>query len=217
MCKQVVHVVDSDAWTRQTVQRLLVPGGCEVRAFASATRFLAAYDGEEAGCVVLDLQLRGFEVLARLSAMLSPLVVVFLSRTHDVGTVVAATKSGAFDFLVKPIDPTALVTAVSAALRESATRWAGCQAQIKLWERFNTLTPRERQVCRLVASGYLNKQAAYELGTAEKTVKVHRARVMAKLQVGSVAELVRFVDHLTAAPRVGAPALVAPQRAAVGY
>jgi len=217
MGKQVIHIVDSDAATRQRIQRLLQSTGCEVRAFASAGSFLGVCDDEGPGCVVLDLQLSGIDVLARLRATQSPLVVVFLSRRHDVATVVAATKGGAFDFLLKPIAPRALIAAVAAALRESATRWAAYEQRARLRDRFNTLTPREREVCHLVAAGYPNKQTAYELGAAEKTIKVHRARVMTKLRVSSVAELVRFVDHLAASRYVGAHAPVASRPEGVAY
>jgi FixJ family two-component response regulator len=202
MGKQILYVVDADPTARASVERLLRALGYEVRAFASAPAFLAAYDGFGGGCVVLDLPGGArLDLLARLQAIASPLAALVVTRPHDVTGVVAAIKQGAFDVIVKPGDARAVQSAVSAALHESAIRWAAFQERAALRHRFDTLTPREREVCHLVASGYLNKQAAYELGTAEKTIKVHRARVMSKLQVGSVAELVRLVDHLATAPR----------------
>ena len=207
MGQQILYVVDADPTARAAVERLLRALGHEVKPFASAAAFLAAYDGFQAGCVILDLPAGPrLDLLARLRAMASPLAALVVTRPHDVTGVVAAVKQGAFDVIINPGDVRALQPAVSAALHESASRWAAVQERAALRHRFDTLTPREREVCHLVAAGYLNKQAAYALGTAEKTIKVHRARVMAKLQVGSVAELVRLVDHLAVAPRPTGPA-----------
>jgi FixJ family two-component response regulator len=195
----VLYVVDDDPSVRQSLQRLLRVAGYEVRAFSTAMEFREAYDGTGPGCLLLDLclpGLSGLEVLEQLEQQQSPLRVVFISGRGDIASTVAAMKHGALDFLTKPFDEQALLAAVSSALQRSAASWAEHLERATLRQRFDTLTPREREVCRLVAAGYLNKQAAYELGTAEKTIKVHRARVMSKLQVGSVAELVRLVDHL---------------------
>jgi FixJ family two-component response regulator len=195
----VVYVVDDDPSVRRSVQRLLAAADYQVTAFASGREFVDAYDGNAPGCLLLDQCLpdaSGLDLLERLEQHESPLSVVFVSGHGDVPTTVAAMKHGALDFLTKPFEEHAILAAVAAALKRSAAKWAERQERAALWRRFDTLTPREREVCRLVAAGYLNKQTAYELGTAEKTVKVHRARVMSKLEVGSLAELVRLVDRL---------------------
>jgi FixJ family two-component response regulator len=153
--------------------------------------------------------------MGRLEQQGSTLGVVFLSGHGDVPTTVAAMKHGALDFLTKPVDVATLLSAVRAALDRSTAACAARQERLELRHRFEALTPREREVCTLVAEGYLNKQTAFELGTAEKTVKVHRARVMSKLQVGSVAELVRLVDHLGLKTH-GSSARPSPTDAAMG-
>jgi RNA polymerase sigma factor (sigma-70 family) len=200
MCKSILYVVDDDLSVRRSMQRLLSSMGYSVLAFAGAREFLASYDGRGPGCLIVDLclpDISGLDVLAEVEQRNSPLGVVFISGHGDIATTVTAMRHGALDFLTKPFNDEALLAVVTSALERSAERWAEQERLRALRQLFETLTPREREVCRLVAAGYLNKQTAYELGTAEKTVKVHRARVMAKLQVASVAELVRVVDHLT--------------------
>jgi RNA polymerase sigma factor (sigma-70 family) len=195
----MVYVVDDDPSVRQSLQRLLRTAGHQVATFATAVEFFDAYVDGGRGCLVLDQclpGLSGLDVLSDLEARQSPLSVIFISGYGDVPTTVTAMKHGALDFLPKPFDDETLLEAVSKALARSTEAWTAQQEKKTLRQRFETLTPREREVCRLVAAGFLNKQTAFELGTAEKTVKVHRARVMAKLQVASLAELVRLVDQL---------------------
>jgi FixJ family two-component response regulator len=199
MTKPGLYVVDDDPSVRRSLFRVLVCLGHPVAVFPDAREFLEAYDGASPGCLVVDLCLpgpSGLDVVEQLGKMESPLSVVFISGHGDIPSTVAAMKHGALDFLTKPFDEQVLLNVVSAALARSTTKWAEREAREAMRQRFDTLTPREREVCRLVALGYLNKQTAFELGTAEKTIKVHRARVMSKLQVASVAELVRLVDHL---------------------
>jgi len=194
-----VFVVDDEVSVQAALVRLLTSAGYGVRGFLSAQEFLGAYQPVAPDCLVLDLhmpEVTGLDLLEMLKAMDSALEVVFLSGRGDVPATAQAMKMGAVDFLTKPVDEGVLLDAVASALKASTVRWAARQERRGLEARHELLTPREREVCALVARGFLNKQIASDLGTSEKTVKVHRARVMSKLGVGSVAELVRFVDRL---------------------
>jgi FixJ family two-component response regulator len=203
MSKRLVYVVDDDPSVGRSIERLLRTTGHDVLTFSTAMQFLEVYDRSEPSCVLVDLclpELTGLELLERLEQRQSPATVIVITGQGDIPSAVTALKHGALDFLTKPFDDTVLLGIVDDGLRRSEQRYAEQRTRAELWQRFETLTPREREVCRLVAAGNLNKQTAFELGTAEKTVKVHRARVMYKLQVTSVAELVRLVDHLPPVP-----------------
>ena len=202
MSRSTVFILDDDESVRRAIGRLLSSAGYDVCWFGTVEDFLEGYDCSGPGCLLLDLRLprsSGLQLLQDLEGQGSPLGIVCISGYGDVPTSVAAMKHGALDFLTKPIEEHALLGAVSSAIQQSRLAWNAQQERVRLNQRFATLTPRERQVCELVAAGYLNKQAAYELGTAEKTITVHRARVMSKLEVGSVAELVRLFDRLNRA------------------
>jgi FixJ family two-component response regulator len=200
-----VFVVDDDASVQKALVRLLTSAGYQARGFTSAQAFLAAYAPAAPGCLILDLQMpyvTGLDLMETLRVTDAVLEVIFLSGRGDVPATAKAMKMGAVDFLTKPVDEQVLLEVVRLAAWRSAARWTACEEYAGLIERYERLTPREREVCALVARGRLNKQIASDLGTSEKTIKVHRARVMAKLDVASVAELVRFVDRLNAgAPR----------------
>jgi len=195
----VVYVVDDDPSVRKALDRLVRSAGHEVRAFSSALEFLTNRGLETPACLVLDINmpgLNGLELQDHLADKEISLPIIFITGYGTVPDSVKAMKSGAVDFLQKPFSDEELLEAISRAL-EADRRSRQDQEQLKqLRERLETLTPREREVFRLVASGMLNKQTAFELGTAEKTVKVHRARVMAKMGAQSVADLVRFADKL---------------------
>jgi FixJ family two-component response regulator len=199
----IVHVVDDDDSVRTGVVRLLQAAGYEARGYASAGEFLLGRSDRNApGCVVLDVRLPGpsgldlQEALARLAV---PLPIVFLTGHGDIPMSVRAIKGGAVDFLTKPVSRDTLLAAVRTALaRDAETRAARARVHA-LHARYETLTPREREVFAGVVGGRLNKQIAAELGTAERTVKAHRAQVMDKMQVASVAELVHIADQLGAA------------------
>lgn len=194
-----VFVVDDDASMRRSVERLLRSFGYTVETFATAQAFLAREPVEETACLVLDLRMPGIDGLdlqARLAARGDDLPLIFVSGHGDVPSSVRAMKAGALDFLTKPFDESLLRAAVERALDVHAEQRASKASLDALRARFVTLTPREREVCDQVADGWLNKQVADRLGTSEKTIKVHRARVMEKLGVRSVAELVRIVDRL---------------------
>jgi FixJ family two-component response regulator len=188
-----VSVVDDDALVLRSLGRLLRSAGFTVRTFPSPQEFLAQGGGDP-GCVVIDLSLPGSsglhlqQALAR-SGDTRP--VVFISGRGDVPSSVAAMKAGAVDFLVKPFGDTELLSAVGTAVRKDRAARAARDEQASLHRRLAALTPREREVFQRVVAGKLNKQIAAELGTSEKTVKVHRARMMRKMGVDSLAGLVR--------------------------
>jgi len=192
-----VYVVDDDRGFLRSMQRLLRAAGHSVQVFNSARDFLAGPRLGEPECLLLDLRMpgvNGIELQDQLAALGDPLPIVFLSGHTDFHAGVRAMKAGAVDFLSKPFTESELLEAVANALeRDRAARQRRAQ-RAEATERLARLTPRERQVCDLVASGLLNKQIAAQLGAAEKTIKCHRGRVMEKLAVGSVAELVRLVD-----------------------
>lgn len=195
----VVFVVDDDASMRRSLDRLLRSLGYGVETFASARAFLDRPPMQGIACLVLDLRMPevdGLDLQARLAARGDDLPVIFVTGHGDVPSSVRAMKAGAFDFLTKPFDESVLRAAIERALDWHAEVRASRASLDALRARFVTLTPREREVCEQVADGWLNKQVADRLGTSEKTVKVHRARVMEKLGVRSVAELVRIVDRM---------------------
>lgn len=193
-----VHIVDDDPSVLKAIARLLRAAGLRTATYGSADEFLAAHRATSAGCLVLDVAMPGIDGLAlqqRLVADGCFLPVVFLTGHGDIPQSVRAMRSGAVDFLTKPVDDAALLGAVGAALeRDRLTRVSNTEmADIR--RRLATLTPRERQVLAGVAVGKQNKQIASELGVVEKTIKVHRAHVMEKMGARSLAALVRMVER----------------------
>ena len=199
-----VFLVDDDPSVLKALVRLVRSAGFHAEAFASPREFLARERGDGPSCAVLDLRMPEIDGLA-LQTMLATvgdeMPVIFLSGRGDIPVSVAAMKAGAVDFLTKPCDDTTLLAAIRHALDRDARARAARMAHEDVEARFASLTARERQVCDLVAAGLLNKQAAFDLGITEKTVKVHRARVMQKLGVDSLADLVRLVESFKAAPK----------------
>ena len=195
----LVFVIDDDELVRRALSRLLRSAGLQVQTFPSAKAFLDATPLDRPACLVLDLQLpgpSGLELQAALIRAGRDIPIVFVTGHGDVPSSVRAMKSGAVDFLQKPFDGQELLDCVTRALSRSREQRAERAERAVLRERHATLTSREREVLKLVVTGRLNKQIAGDLGVAEKTVKVHRGRVMAKMQAGSVAELVRMVEKL---------------------
>jgi len=189
-----VYVVDDDPSVLKATSRLLRATGFEVRAFPSAVAYLEQFDADAAGCLVLDLNMpavNGLQLQQALAQRGGAPAIIFLSGQADVPKSVEAMKGGAVEFLTKPVDASALVGAVRAALETDRRQRDARAGRMAVAKRLATLTPREEQVLRGVVAGKLNKQIAGELGTAEKTVKVHRGRVMVKMQVDSVAALVQ--------------------------
>ncbi len=196
--RSVIYVVDDDTSFLTAVTRLLRAGGYEVRAFTSAARFLENPPGDAPGCVIVDLRMpgvSGLELQDALAKADNPLPLVFLTGHGDIPTSVRAMRQGAEDFLTKPVKKQALFGAVERALARDARERARRAHQRELRARFDALTPREREVLRHVLSGQLNKQVAGDLGTSERTVKAHRASIMAKMGVQSVAELARLAQE----------------------
>jgi FixJ family two-component response regulator len=199
-CRPSVHVVDDEASVRTALCRLLAAhGGYEVIAHDRADSLLQALeDDPDPGCILLDVSLPGLDglgvqrVLAD-SAHAKP--IIFLTGCADVPMCASAMRAGAVDFLTKPVDEAVLFDAVGRAIARDASARAARSEQETTQSRLDSLTPREREVLTHVMAGRLNKQIAADLGTAEKTVKVHRARGMEKMRVRSVAELVRMVER----------------------
>lgn len=193
-----VYLVDDDPDLLKALLRLLQSAGMQVTAFASAQEFLRSYDRLAAGCLVLDLALpglNGLQLQRELEQRASPLPIVFLTGRGDIAASVQAMKHGATDFLTKPVDDAELLAAIQQALatdrqrrraQDERDRIAGCLAG---------LTERERQVLKQVVAGRMNKQIAADLGTVEKTIKFHRANLMRKMGVRSVAELVKLAER----------------------
>ena len=193
-----VFVVDDDAAVRKALSRLLRSAGIGVAAFASPTEFLAQYDPATPGCLVLDIAMPGFNGLQLQTALGekgSILPIIFLTGHGDVSKSVQAMKDGAFDFLTKPVKDGDLLTAIRAAIETGAFVRLEKAQMSEILAYLDTLTPREREVLEHVVSGKLNKQIAGDMGITEATVKMHRAHVMAKMKVQSVAELARLTER----------------------
>ena len=195
----IIHVVDDDASFRTAVTRLLRAAKYQVRGYASASEFVDSDPWAAPGCIILDLRMpgaSGFELQQSLETMDEPLPIVFLTGQGDITASVRAMKAGAVDFLTKPVQREALLRAVQSALERDATERHSRAIVRELRRRYTTLTAREREVLVHVVSGKLNKQTAFALGTSERTIKAHRASIVGKLGVQSVAELVRFAQDL---------------------
>jgi RNA polymerase sigma factor (sigma-70 family) len=188
-------VVDDDVSIRSALARLLRALGMQVKTFASAREFLGCQPPDGTACLILDVRLageNGLRVQEALRAAAWHPPIIFLTGHGTVPMCVRAMKAGAVDFLLKPVDDEDLLAAISTALEQDyRTRDSQCQ-RAELLQCVATLTPREREVMGLVITGLLNKEIAYALGTSEKTIKAHRARVMQKMQATSLAELVRM-------------------------
>jgi FixJ family two-component response regulator len=194
-----VFLVDDEPGMLKALTRLFAAEGFTVRAFDSATAFLAAYDAGTPGCLVLDVSmpgLSGLELQQRLASNGALLPIVFLTGRADIPMSVQAMKAGAQDFLTKPVNDIDLLRAVRAALLRTAAQAELNAETALLRERHASLTPREREVMARVVTGALNKQVADAMGIGEHTVKVHRSRVMEKMGVDSLAELVRAAERL---------------------
>jgi FixJ family two-component response regulator len=195
----IVFVVDDDPSVRRSLKRLIKSAGFTVESFASAQEFLERPRPDIPGCLVLDIHMpgvSGLDLQDELAAAEVNLPIIFLTGYGTVPASVRAMKAGAVDFLEKPVDDRALVDAIQHAV-ERNRRARREQAEIKeIQGRVDSLSPREREVFSLLLTGMLNKQIAFELGTTEKTIKVHRGRVMEKMQAGSMAELARLAGKL---------------------
>ncbi len=194
-----VFVVDDEPSVRKGLGRLLRAAGYQVEVFASAREFLERKIGNEICCLVLDVQmpdLNGLELQSALAGAECRVPIIFITGHGDIPTSVRAMKAGAQDFIAKPFQSKTLLDAIDRALviaRERSQEWTASEA---IQSRIATLTPREREVMLQMIRGSLNKQIAAALGAAEKTIKIHRSRVMRKMQVQSVADLVRLCEKV---------------------
>ena len=193
-----VYVVDDDPDVLKAIERLLQSDGLNVATFASPRQFLERFDRNAPGCLVLDLALpglSGLELQRLLEQQASLLPIVFLTGRGDIPASVQAMKHGAADFLTKPVDDAELIAAIREALVSDQALRRAREERESVAKRLATLTERERQVLEQIVAGRLNKQIAAELGTAEKTIKFHRANLMRKMGVRVVADLVKLAER----------------------
>jgi FixJ family two-component response regulator len=192
-----VFLVDDDAGVLKALSRLLRAKGYDVRSFASAEEFLERHDAAVAGCAVFDVSMPGLDGLALqqiFTADGNQRPIIFLTGKGDIPKSVRAVKAGAIDFLTKPVSEKDLLDAIARAVEVDAGTRQTNAALAAIQARITTLTPREREVLTHVIAGRLNKQIAGDLGTVEKTIKVHRGRMMEKLGVRTIADLVRLAE-----------------------
>jgi FixJ family two-component response regulator len=195
----VIWLVDDDPSILRGLARLLGAEGFETRAYPDAATFLDAHDRAVPGCAIIDLGLNGLSGLdlqEKLAGGGGARPVIFLTGQGSIPAAVLAMRAGAVDFLTKPVDGDTLLAAVRTALLSDSARRSQLSALAGLQARLDLLTPREHEVLQEILSGRLNKQIAHRLGAAEKTIKVHRGRVMHKMGVRSVAELVTLMSRL---------------------
>lgn len=194
----IVYVLDDEPAVVVAFARMLQSSGFTVSPYTSAAEFLEAHDAETPGCLVADVRMPGMSGLELQRTLLARGIdraIVFVTGQGDIPTTVQAMKAGAVTFLSKPVQRAELVAAVREALLRDAVGRAQHREREDLVRRLASLTPRERQVLELVATGMLNKQIAAELGAAEKTIKVHRGRIMEKMQVRTATALVGLLSR----------------------
>ena len=200
----IVFVVDDDASVRTSTERLVRSIGFRVQTFPSAREFLDGAHADGPACLVLDIQMpgpSGLDLQQELGRSGIDMPIIFVTGHADVPTTVRAMKAGAVEFLTKPYRRQALVDAVRAAIERNRVAREGRRTVTALRERYDHLTPREREVMAFVVAGLLNKQIAAELDTTERTIKFHRAHIMEKMAAASLPELVRMAAELDAAAK----------------
>jgi len=202
--ESLVFVVDDDPSVRSAIKRLIGCVGLQVELFGSAQEFLASKLPNVPSCLVLDIRLPGISGLAlqrQLAKANIQIPIIFITAHGDIPMTVRAMKAGAVEFLPKPFRDQDLLDAVQLALERDRARRPREAEIVTLRERFELLSPREREVVAMVVSGMLNKQIATEIGTTENTVKVHRSRAMEKMQANSLADLVKMSERLEIPPK----------------
>ena len=199
MRSSIVHVVDDDEDARKGTARLLLAAGFEARTYANAGELLGAIESESTGCIILDVRLpdhNGLDLQATLAGREPWLPIIFLTGHGEIPDTVRAIQRGAVDFLTKPVDGEVLLAAVRRALALDESARAARVRHEGLHRRYGRLTPREREVFVHLVGGQLNKQVAADLGITERTIKAHRANILEKLEVTSMAELARLAVEL---------------------
>ena len=197
--ESIVFVVDDDPSVRCAIKRLIGTVGLQVQLFGSAQEFLASKLPNMPSCLVLDVRLPGSSGLALQRQLVEAnfqIPIIFITAHGDVPMTVRAMKAGAVEFLTKPFHDQDLLDAIHSALERDRGRRQQEAGLAVLRERFESLSPREREVVSMVVSGMLNKQIAAQIGTAENTVKVHRSRAMDKMQANSLADLIKMTERL---------------------
>lgn len=200
----LVIIVDDDQAIREALHELMLSAGLHPICFASTRELLAADVMDRPGCLILDVRMpgvSGLDLQLQLAASGKPKPIVFLTGHGDIPMTVQAMKAGAIDFLTKPVRDQTLLDAVMAGIERDAAQRKHAEIVHLTTTRFETLTPREREVLAQVAGGRLNKQIAYDFGISEVTVKLHRANVMRKMEAASIGELIRAWEVLPAALR----------------
>ena len=195
----IIYLVDDDEPVRDALGMLFKSIGLEHEAFASALDFLQSYDARRHSCLVADIRmpgLSGLELQQRLNEQRSEMPIIFITGHGDVPMAVTAMKSGAVDFLQKPFRDQDLIDRINKALDRDGERRKGRAEQDEIRARLKLLTPRETEVMQRVVRGQANKVIAMDLGVSQRTVELHRARVMKKLKLRSVAELVHAIDRI---------------------
>lgn len=198
-----VFLIDDDAAVVKALARLLKAASYEAKAFSSPREFLAAHDASSLGCAIIDLtmdEMDGLQLQEALTSEGSDRPIIFLTGTGDIPASVRAMKAGAVDFLTKPVNRESLLAAVATACEINEKNSLRHEEEHSINDRLATLTRREREVLPYVVAGRLNKQIAATIGTVEKTVKVHRMRMMSKLGVRCVADLVRLTERVGITP-----------------
>ncbi|ABC93302.1 two-component nodulation response regulator protein (plasmid) [Rhizobium etli CFN 42] len=197
--KEIVYIIDDDASVREGLGDLLRSVGLEVLTFASSQEFLDSKRPEVPGCIILDVRLpgrSGLEFQSMLTSLGIELPVIFISAHSDIPISVRAMKAGAIEFLTKPLREQELLDAAYAGIERDCARRQEVALIAELRSRYDSLTPREREIMNLVVAGSVNKQIAAHVGLSEVTVKVHRGHVMQKMQARSLVDLVRMADSL---------------------
>jgi FixJ family two-component response regulator len=196
----LLAILDDDRSVQSALQDLIESAGMSTLCFDSAEQFLRSGAKHKVGCLIVDIQMpgmSGIELLAHLNTERCPIPIIFLTGRGDIPLAVSAMKQGASDFYTKPVNGISLLNSVERALQQNIASAREADEQAALVARYESLTPREREILPMLARGLLNKQVAYELGITEYTVQLHRGHIMRKMEADSFAVLVRMADKVS--------------------